>query len=51
MKKAGVSYADAVLWALSADVTRGKTEALFAPDDACTRAQIVTFLYRAAGSR
>ncbi|MBQ3860694.1 MAG: S-layer homology domain-containing protein, partial [Clostridia bacterium] len=39
-------YRDAVLWAVSADVTRGKTEVLFAPEDACTRAQIVTFLYR-----
>ena len=42
-------YRDTVLWAVSAGVTRGKTQALFAPDDACTRAQIVTFLYRAAG--
>ena len=41
-------YRDAVLWAVSADVTRGKTEVLFAPEDACTRAQIVTFLYRAS---
>ena len=39
-------YRDAVLWAVSREITRGKTENLFAPDDLCTRAQIVTFLYR-----
>ena len=40
-------YADAVLWAVEAGVTRGVTETAFQPDATCTRAQIVTFLYRA----
>ena len=40
-------YYDAVRWAAQAGVTTGKTDKLFAPDDSCTRAQIVTFLYRA----
>ena len=39
--------ADAVAWAAEQGVTNGVTAARFAPDDACTRAQIVTFLYRA----
>ncbi len=43
----GVYYYDAVRWAAQAGVTTGKTDELFAPDDSCTRAQIVTFLYRA----
>ncbi|MBQ3404304.1 MAG: S-layer homology domain-containing protein [Oscillospiraceae bacterium] len=42
-------YYDAVLWASANDVTTGKTAELFAPEDDCTRAQIVTFLYRALG--
>ena len=40
-------YYNAVLWAAQNGVTTGKTDTLFAPDDDCTRAQIVTFLYRA----
>ena len=40
-------YADAVAWAVSENVTAGTGNGLFAPDTACTRAQIVTFLYRA----
>ena len=40
-------YYDAVLWAAENGITTGKTDSLFAPDDDCTRAQIVTFLYRA----
>ena len=44
------AYYDAILWANANDITNGKTEDSFAPDDGCTRAQIVTFLYRAAGS-
>ena len=39
-------YADAVLWALEKNVTRGVSETRFAPQDTCTRAQVVTFLYR-----
>ena len=40
-------YYNAVLWAVKSGVTTGKSENLFAPEEACTRAQIVTFLYRA----
>lgn len=42
-------YADAVKWAVEKGITTGATATEFAPDNACTRAQIVTFLYRAAG--
>ena len=43
----GAYYCESVRWAAAAGVTTGKTDELFAPDDSCTRAQIVTFLYRA----
>lgn len=43
-------YYDAVLWALENKVTEGTGAAAFSPDADCTRAQVVTFLYRAAGS-
>ena len=39
-------YADAVLWAVKEDITKGTTSTTFAPDADCTRAQIVTFLWR-----
>jgi hypothetical protein len=39
-------YAKAVLWAVKNGVTTGKSNTSFAPDDPCTRGQIVTFLYR-----
>ena len=39
-------YADAVAWAAATGVTTGIGEGLFAPNDECTRAQIVTFLWR-----
>lgn len=39
-------YAQAVAWAVAQGVTNGKTAATFAPDDTCTRGQIVTFLLR-----
>lgn len=42
-------YYDAVKWAVEKSVTNGVSETLFGPDQACTRAQIVTFLWRAAG--
>lgn len=45
-----VYYYDAVKWAVEKGVTNGVSETLFGPDQACTRAQIVTFLWRAAGS-
>ena len=39
-------YAEAVKWAAESGVTNGVGDGLFAPDRGCTRAQIVTFLYR-----
>lgn len=45
---AGV-YHDAIMWAYKSKITTGVTETTFVPKDSCTRAQIVTFLYRAAG--
>ena len=41
-------YYNAVLWAVEHNVTNGKSATAFAPDDTCTRAQIVTFFYRTA---
>ena len=43
-------YYDAVLWAAQKGITGGMSDTLFAPNAACTRAQIVTFLWRTAGS-
>ena len=43
-------YVDAVEWMLKREVTQGTTETTFSPNLNCTRAQIVTFLWRAAGS-
>ena len=43
-------YVDAVEWMLKREVTQGTTESTFSPNLNCTRAQIVTFLWRAAGS-
>lgn len=43
-------YYNAVLWALDNHVTGGKTATTFAPNAVCTRAQAVTFLWRAMGS-
>ena len=42
-------YADAVDWAVENGITNGKDATHFAPKDDCTRAQIVTFLWRTAG--
>ena len=42
-------YANAVLWAAESGVTSGTTATTFSPSDNCTRAQIVTFLYRCLG--
>ena len=39
-------YADAVKWATEQGITKGISSSLFGPDATCTRAQIVTFLYR-----
>ncbi|MBQ9412764.1 MAG: S-layer homology domain-containing protein [Oscillospiraceae bacterium] len=43
-------YADAVTWALSRNITTGTSDTTFSPDQKCTRAQILTFLWRAEGS-
>ena len=42
-------YIDAVNWAMVNGITNGKTATTFAPNDTCTRAQVVTFLWLAAG--
>ncbi len=43
-------YADAVIWAVGEGITSGTTATTFSPNTPCTRAQAVTFLWRAAGS-
>ena len=45
--KASAYYADAVLWAVENGITKGTTNTTFSPDANCTRAQIVTFIWRA----
>ena len=42
-------YANAVLWAAEDGITGGTTATTFSPDNNCTRAQIVTFLFRCLG--
>ena len=42
-------YFEPVYWAVEKGVTKGTSEKLFSPNDSCTRAQVVTFLWRAAG--
>ena len=44
--KSTAYYADAVLWAVKEDITKGTTNTTFSPNADCTRAQIVTFLWR-----
>ena len=44
--KSTAYYAGAVLWAVENDITKGTTNTTFSPDADCTRAQIVTFLWR-----
>ena len=44
---ANAYYADAVLWAVEENITKGTTATTFSPDADCSRAQIVTLLYRA----
>lgn len=48
--KAGDYFYDAVLWAVENGVTSGTSATTFSPNAPCTRAQAVTFLWRAAGS-
>lgn len=43
---ANAYYADAVAWAVAEGITNGTSATTFGPDDPCTRAQIVTFMYR-----
>ena len=43
-------YADPVVWAVYMNVTSGTGKTTFSPNDPCTRAQAVTFLWRTAGS-
>ena len=47
---ASAYYFDAVKWAQGKGITNGKANGLFGSNDPCTRGQIVTFLWRAAGS-
>ena len=47
---AGAYYAEAVKWAVSQGITAGTGATTFSPEASCTRAQVVTFLWRAAGS-
>ncbi len=46
----GAYYYDAVVWAVANGITKGTSASAFSPDLSCTRAQTVTFLWRAAGS-
>ena len=47
---ANAYFADAVKWAVDKGITNGLSDTMFGPHESCTRAQIVTFLWRAAGS-
>lgn len=47
---AGAYYEEAVGWAVEKGITMGTSDSTFTPDGVCTRAQAVTFLWRAAGS-
>ena len=48
--KAGEYFYTPVLWAVAKNVTTGTSATTFSPNNACTRGQIVTFLWRASGS-
>ena len=47
---ANAYYVDSVAWAVNKGITTGKTATTFAPNEQCTKAQIITFLWRAFGS-
>ena len=47
---AGAYYADAVKWAVAEGITSGTSPTTFSPNNGCTRAQMVTFLWRAHGA-
>ncbi len=44
----GAYFTDAVLWAVAQNITKGTSNTAFSPNQPCTRAQVVTFLYRDA---
>jgi len=46
---AGAYYADAVAWAVANGITTGTSETTFSPNEVCTRAQVITFLWRSQG--
>ena len=48
--RADAWYAEAVQWALDNSITNGTSDTAFSPNKPCTRAQVMTFLWRAAGS-
>jgi hypothetical protein len=48
--KSGAYYYDSVKWAVEKGITKGTTATTFSPGQLCTRAQIITFLWRASGS-
>ena len=48
--KSDAYYSTAVLWAVEKGITKGTSADAFSPDATCTRAQLVTFLYRANGA-
>ena len=47
---AGMYYAQPVQWAVEKGITTGTSDTAFSPEETCTRGQIITFLWRAAGS-
>lgn len=48
---AGSFCHDAIIWASSEGITKGTSAGRFSPNEGCTRAQVVTFLYRASGGK
>lgn len=48
---AGSFCHDAVIWASSEGITKGTSAGRFSPNEGCTRAQVVTFIYRASGGK
>ena len=49
--KAGAYYTEAVQWAAQEEITTGTSEDKFSPNKNCSKAQIVTFLYRCLGEK
>jgi len=50
IKDLSEEFRNAIVWAFGENITKGLTETEFAPQNECTRGQVVTFLWRAAGS-